>query len=434
MPNFSGRPPRGGSGQKHRGTTNHEKFYNKYDKDKVPASARESFGGEKPARRYGSHPNSAPSIGSAGSRPQRSADKPAYGDRPPRGPSSAGVYQDRAQRSTYDTKPYSGAFPDRKPRHANDRERFEAQKRGTPPPKFDKKPNEAFPEHPERTGLPIYAHPVKRVNARMYPPAPPPHRPNVPVGHIEIEHDEIDRSMLIVGRNPIREALRAGRDFEKIMIAEGDLHGSAHEIIQLAKEHRVITQTAPRIALDKMAPQNQGMIGIASAYKYSTVDDILANALAKQEKPFVIILDGITDPHNLGAIIRTAECAGAHGVIVPERRAVGLTSAAMKASAGAAMHLPVARVVNIAATLDQLKSEGLWIAAATQDGSPYDKADLSGALAIVIGSEGAGISRLVLDKCDLKVALPMRGKTESLNASVAAGILIYETVKRRAEE
>lgn len=247
----------------------------------------------------------------------------------------------------------------------------------------------------------------------------------------ETDREEIDTSMLIVGRNPIREALRAGRDFEKLMVAEGDLHGSAHEIIALAKERRVIIQTAPRVALDKLAHENQGMVGVASAYKYSTVEDILTRAGEREEKPFVIILDGITDPHNLGAIIRTAECAGAHGVIVPERRAVGLTSAAVKASAGAAMHLPVARVVNISQTVDRLKAQGIWIAAATQDGSAYDKTDLSGALALVIGSEGAGISRLVLEKCDMKVALPMRGKTESLNASVAAGVLIYEIIRRR---
>jgi len=244
--------------------------------------------------------------------------------------------------------------------------------------------------------------------------------------------DGIDRSMIIIGRNPIKEALRAERDFEKIMVADGDLYGAALEIMDMAKERHVPVNRVPRVALDRIAPQNQGMIGIASAYKYRTVESMLALARDKREKPFIIILDGITDPHNLGAIIRTAECSGAHGVIVPERRAVGLTSAAVKASAGAAMHIPVARVQNLARTIDELKEEGLWIAAAVQSGSPYDKADLSGALALVIGGEGSGVSRLVLEKCDIKAALPLMGRTESLNASVAAGILMYEILRRRS--
>lgn len=159
---------------------------------------------------------------------------------------------------------------------------------------------------------------------------------------------------------------------------------------------------------------------------------MLELARDKREKPFIIVLDGITDPHNLGAIIRTAECAGAHGVIIPERRAVGLTSAVMKASAGAAMHVPVARVTNIVRAIEELKDAGLWIIAAVQTGSPYDKADLRGPLALVIGGEGSGVSRLVLEKCDIRASLPLMGRTESLNASVAAGILMYEALRRRS--
>ncbi|MDR1569279.1 MAG: 23S rRNA (guanosine(2251)-2'-O)-methyltransferase RlmB [Oscillospiraceae bacterium] len=236
---------------------------------------------------------------------------------------------------------------------------------------------------------------------------------------------------ILAGRNPIREALRAGRDLEKLMVARGDLSGSAREIISIARERHIPIQEVDRVVLDSLSAAHQGLIAYASAYRYAVLDDIFSRSAERGEEPFVIILDGITDPHNLGAIIRTAECAGAHGVIVPERRAVGLTTAAVKASAGAVEHIPVVRVTNISKLIDALKERGLWIAAGVTSGEPFDQADITGPIALLIGGEGEGVSRLAMEHCDRKVALPLFGKTESLNASVAAGVLMYEVVRRR---
>lgn len=198
-----------------------------------------------------------------------------------------------------------------------------------------------------------------------------------------------------------------------------------------ARERHIVVQQVERSRLDAIAPNHQGMLAFVSAHAYQTVEDMLALAESRGEPPFLILLDGLTDPHNLGAIIRSAECAGAHGVILPERRAVGLTPAAVKASAGAVEYLPVARVGNLTRQIDALKERGIWVYGATQQGRRFDKLDLSGPVALVIGSEGEGLSRLVLAHCDLPVALPVRGKIDSLNASVAAGILMYEVVRRR---
>ena len=239
-----------------------------------------------------------------------------------------------------------------------------------------------------------------------------------------VQEEEM-QSNLLVGRNPIREALKAGRDMEKLLVAKGELIGSAREIVAMAREQKVIVQEVDRAHLDAMAPGHQGLIAVVSAYAYKTVDDMLALAKERGEEPFLVILDGVTDPHNLGAIIRSAECAGAHGVIIPERRAVGLTPAAVKASAGAVEYLPVAREVNLTRTIERLKKEGIWIYGTAMNGEDYRKVDYSGAKALVIGSEGEGMSRLVSESCDKVVTLPMKGKIESLNASVAAGILLY---------
>ena len=236
---------------------------------------------------------------------------------------------------------------------------------------------------------------------------------------------------LLCGRNPIREALKSGRDIEKLLVQKGELSGSAREILQLAKELRVPVQEVEKAHLDALARSHQGMVAYASAYQYHTVEDMLALARERGEAPFLVILDGITDPHNLGAIIRTAECAGAHGVIVSERRAVGLTPAAVKASAGAVEHLPVARVVNLSQTLEELKRQGVWSFAADMEGEDYRKVDFSGPAALIIGAEGEGVSRLLLSKCDRRVALPQKGEIQSLNASVAAGVLIYRILEAR---
>lgn len=244
--------------------------------------------------------------------------------------------------------------------------------------------------------------------------------------------EESMESNLLVGRNPIREALRAGRDIEKLLVARGELIGSAREIVAMAREAKIVVQEVDRVRLDQMAPNHQGLIAVASAYSYKTVDDMLALAKARGEAPLLVILDGVTDPHNLGAIIRSAECAGAHGVIIPERRAVGLTPAAVKASAGAVEYLPVAKEVNLTRVIERLKKEGVWIYGAAMEGEDYRRVDFSGPAAIVIGSEGEGLSRLVSEGCDKLVSLPMKGHIDSLNASVAAGILLYAVAGARA--
>ena len=244
------------------------------------------------------------------------------------------------------------------------------------------------------------------------------------------EEEQMENNLL-VGRNPIREALRAGRDIEKLLVARGELIGSAREIVAMAKDAKIVVQEVDRVRLDQMAPNHQGLIAVASAYSYKTVDDMLALAKERGEAPLLVILDGVTDPHNLGAIIRSAECAGAHGVIIPERRAVGLTPAAVKASAGAVEYLPVAKEVNLTRTIERLKKEGVWVYGTAMNGEDYRKVNFAGGAAIVIGSEGEGISRLVAESCDKVVSLPMKGHIDSLNASVAAGILLYAVAGER---
>ena len=237
---------------------------------------------------------------------------------------------------------------------------------------------------------------------------------------------------LLSGRNPIREAIKTGRDIEKLMVAEGDLSGSAREILSMAKNAGIIVQTVERSRLDQITRNHQGMIAFASAFAYSNLDEILNTAKERSEAPFIVILDKITDPMNLGAIIRSAACVGAHGVIVQQHRAVGLTPSAVRASAGAVEHVKVARVTNINQTIRELKSLGIWVYAADVKGEDYRKVNFSGACALVIGSEGEGISQLTLDLCDQAVSIPMSGVIDSLNASVAAGILLYGIYSGRA--
>ncbi len=237
---------------------------------------------------------------------------------------------------------------------------------------------------------------------------------------------------LLSGRNPIREAIKTGRDIEKLMVAEGDLSGSAREILSMAKNAGIIVQTVERSRLDQITRNHQGMIAFASAFAYSNLDEILNTAKERNEAPFIVILDKITDPMNFGAIIRSAACVGAHGVIVQQHRAVGLTPSAVRASAGAVEHVKVARVTNINQTIRELKSQGIWVYAADVKGEDYRKVNFSGACALVIGSEGEGISQLTLDLCDQAVSIPMSGVIDSLNASVAAGILLYGIFSGRA--
>ena len=237
----------------------------------------------------------------------------------------------------------------------------------------------------------------------------------------------------IIGRNPVLEAIKAGRSIDKILIKKGKYEGSIIPVVKKAKEAGIIIQETERSKLDAVAEggNHQGVIAYVSAYEYVSAEDILNKAREKGEAPFVIICDKITDPHNLGAIIRTANCVGAHGVIIPKRGSAGLNSAAVKTSAGAVEYTDVAKVTNISDTIEKLKKEGLWIAAADMDGQPMYEVDLKGALGIVIGSEGEGISRLVKEKCDFIVSIPMRGEINSLNASVAAGVVMYEALRQR---
>ena len=236
---------------------------------------------------------------------------------------------------------------------------------------------------------------------------------------------------VIAGRNAVAAAIDSGREIEKIVIADGT-GGSVKKLIAEAKEKKLKVEYRDRSWLDKYYEgAHQGVIAFAAAHKYSSVDEIMAGAEASGEKPFIIILDDLEDPHNLGAVMRTAECAGAHGIIIGKNGAVGLTQTVAKASAGAIEYMKVARVTNIARTVDDLKERGVWVAACDMDGDNYTDADLKGAIAIVIGNEGKGISRLVREKCDFVVSIPMLGRISSLNASNAAAILMYEIRRQR---
>lgn len=238
----------------------------------------------------------------------------------------------------------------------------------------------------------------------------------------------------IIGRNPVLEALRSGREMDKILVKKGRFEGSIVPIIKKAKQQGIIIQEVERQKLDQLSEgkNHQGIIAFVSAHEYVSVSDILERA--QGTAPFILLCDKITDPHNLGAILRTANAAGVHGVIIPKRNSVGLNSVVAKTSAGAIEYTPVARVTNLVQTMQQLKEAGLWIAGADMDGEPMQKANLTGPLGLVIGSEGEGISRLVKEHCDFLVQIPMLGEISSLNASVAASVLMYEAVRQRSEK
>lgn len=236
---------------------------------------------------------------------------------------------------------------------------------------------------------------------------------------------------LIIGRNPVMEALKNEREIDKLMVSSRE--GSMIKILAMAKERAVPVIMVEKVALDRIAGgrPHQGVIAYVSPYEYAEMEDIFALAEKRGEEPFILILDNLEDPHNLGAIMRTAECAGAHGIIIPRRHACGLTEVVAKASAGAIEYMPCVKVTNIAQTIEELKEKGIWVAACDMGGKAYYQTDLKGKLAVVIGSEGAGISKLVREKCDFVVSMPMVGKITSLNASNAAAIIIYEVRKQR---
>jgi len=345
----------------------------------------------------------------------RRDDRRPYGDKPAfdRGPRpERREYERRDDRRPYGDRPAFDRGP--RPERRDDRREFDHRD--------DRRP------YGEKPAFDRGSRPERRDDRREYDRRPPMPRPEMlprPVDEEPMENN------LLVGRNPIREALKAGRDIEKLLVARGELIGSAREIVGMARDAKIIVQEVARERLDAMAPNHQGLIAVASAYSYKTVEDMLALAKERGEAPFLVILDGVTDPHNLGAIIRSAECVGAHGVIIPERRAVGLTPSAVKASAGAVEHIPVAKEVNLTRTIERLKKEGVWVYGAAMKGEDFRKVDFSGPAALVIGSEGEGISRLVMESCDRLVSLPIKGKLDSLNASVAAGVLLYAMMGAR---
>ena len=246
------------------------------------------------------------------------------------------------------------------------------------------------------------------------------------------EGEELDETV-VIGRNAVKELLFGGRDVDKLYITSGEKEGSINQLLGIAAERGIPITECDRTKLDSIAKggRHQGIIAIAAERNYSSIDEILAYAEEKGEAPFVVVCDGVEDPHNLGAIIRSAECAGAHGIIIPKRRAVGLTATVAKSSAGALEHMRVAKVTNLPSAIDDLKERGLWIYAADMDGSTYYKTDMKGATALVLGSEGFGISRLVKEKCDFVVSIPLYGHVNSMNVSCAAAVLLAEVARQR---
>lgn len=239
---------------------------------------------------------------------------------------------------------------------------------------------------------------------------------------------------LIEGRNALTEALKSGRTIDKLYVAEGSTDRSLARLAALAKEAGAVVVPTDRRKLDQMSPTgaHQGVIAAVAAHKYASVDEILALAAERGEAPLIVICDELSDPHNLGAIMRTAECAGAHGVIIPKRRSVGLTAVVAKTSAGAVEYLPVARVPNVVNTIRELKEKGVWVYGTAADAdSELCRTDLTGPAAIVIGNEGEGMSRLVRESCDLLVSIPLKGRISSLNASAAAAVMLYEALRQR---
>jgi len=243
-----------------------------------------------------------------------------------------------------------------------------------------------------------------------------------------------EKEDIIIGRNAIAEALKSGRVIDSILVAKGDRSGSLGKIVGECRERGIVVKEADSRKLDFLCghSNHQGIVAFTAIHEYASIEDIFALAESREEKPFIVICDELEDPHNLGAILRTAETAGVHGIIVPKRRSASLSYAVGKASAGAVEYVPVARVSNIASTIDDLKEKGLWIYGAEPGGKNWCEQDFSGPVVLVIGSEGQGLGRLIKEKCDFIVSLPMKGQINSLNASVAAGILMFEAARQRA--
>ena len=249
----------------------------------------------------------------------------------------------------------------------------------------------------------------------------------------DMREENKENENIIEGRNAVLEAFRAGKPIDKLFVLDGCQDGPVRTIVREAKKHDTLLQFVSKERLGQMSAtgKHQGVIAFGAAYEYSQVEDMLELARERGEDPFLILLDNIEDPHNLGAIIRTANLAGAHGVVIPKRRAAGLTATVAKTSAGALNYTPVAKVTNLKKTMEELKEKGLWFVCADMDGEQMYKLNLTGPIGLVVGSEGEGVSRLVRETCDFAAAIPMKGDIDSLNASVAAGVLAYEIVRQR---
>ena len=382
-----------------------------FDERKPYGKPADDFGAKKP---YGKK--------DFGDRPY--AGKRDFDERKPYGKPADdfGAKKPYGGKKDFGDRPYAGKrdFDERKP-YGKPADDFGAKKPYGGKKDFDERPHgRDFGDRPYGGDRYYDGDPKRRREERGPRPALPPRAEPAPAEPELSVEETAEMEHMLCGRNPIREALRAGRTVEKLLAANGDLSGSAREIIQMAREAGAVVQMVDRSRLDAIYPSHQGLIAYVSPIEYSTVEKMLAIAQERGEEPFLILLDGITDPHNLGAIIRTAECVGAHGVIVPERRSAGLTPAAAKAAAGALNHMPIARVTNLNRTIDELKEKSVWIIGAAMDGESAFTCDLTGPAALVIGSEGDGISRLTMEKCDRRVSLPMKGHLDSLNASVAA--------------
>ena len=247
------------------------------------------------------------------------------------------------------------------------------------------------------------------------------------------KREETGRTLVIEGRNAVLEAMRSGKAIDKLFVLDGCQDGPVRTIVREAKKRGIVLNFVEKERLNHLSEtgKHQGAVAFAAAYEYSSVDDMLNLARERGEDPFLILLDGIEDPHNLGAIIRTANLAGAHGVIIPKRRASGLTATVAKTSAGALNYTPVAKVTNLVSTMKELKKQGLWFVCADMDGTLMYQTNLTGPVGLVIGNEGEGVSRLVKENCDFTASVPMKGEIDSLNASVAAGVLAYEIVRQR---
>ncbi len=400
-----------------------------------PRSARPGSGGKAPAQgRGGFTSGKAPAQGRGGFSRDKSPQQGRGGSfAPAKGQPAWKKEGSAAPGRGPGAKPFtprkdtgrSGAASERRYGRPGSKETYQPQQgRGRSEPGFTSPAARRFGPGSKQTYYPF----------RPQQTPPPVQEPQRPANDDRIfsEEEAIAAGInLLTGRNPIREALKTGRDLEKLMVAKGDLAGSARQIVSMAKDAGVKVQFVERARLDQITKNHQGMVAYASAYQYAALEDIFQAAADKGEAPFIVILDQVTDPHNLGAVIRTAVCAGAHGVIVPLHRAVGLTPAAVKASVGGVEHIKVVRVGNLNQTIKLLKDRGIWLYAADQEGEDYRSRSITGPCALVIGSEGEGISPLTRSLCDHRLKIPMSGSIGSLNASVAAGILMYAVFSGR---